>query len=180
VVKLSWKVDNADNDQLRYRIAFRREGQNLWRDALKSDEVLTKSEYEWETLALPEGKYRVRVEASDEPANPPEQIQRHALESAVLVVDNTPPQITGLGMQGRRLRARITDGVGPIARVEAAFDGKVDWHPLAAADGLFDTADEQINADVTSLIGAATGPHIVAVRAFDAAGNAVVQEIEAP
>ena len=64
VVKVSWKVDNPDNDALRYRVAFRREGQTLWRDVTKAEEVLTKSEYEWDTQSLPEGKYRVRVEAS--------------------------------------------------------------------------------------------------------------------
>jgi len=37
VVKVSWKVDNQDNDALRYRVAFKREGQNLWRDANAED-----------------------------------------------------------------------------------------------------------------------------------------------
>jgi hypothetical protein len=177
VVKVTWKVDNPDNDQLRYRVAFKREGQTQWRDALKPDEVLTKTEFDWDTLALPEGKYRVRVEASDEGANPPETVQRHALESSSVLVDNTPPVFqTHPALTGRRLRARVVDGLGPITRVEVAVDGHLDWRPLAAADGLFDTADEAIDADVGPLVPA--GSHIVAVRAFDAAGNAVVQEIE--
>ncbi len=176
VVKVSWKVDNADNDALRYRITFRREGQNAWRDALKPEEVLTKSEYEWDTLALPEGKYRVRVEASDEPANPPDQVQRHALESSSVLVDNTPPVFRTLTMAGRRLAARVVDGLGPVTRVEVAIDGRLEWRPLAAADGLFDTSDEGIDSDVSMLV--PPGSHIVAVRAFDAAGNAVIQELE--
>jgi len=176
VLKLSWRVDNPDNDPLRYRVSFRREGQNMWRDALKGDEILTKSEYEWDTLALPEGKYRVRVEASDEPSNPPDQVQRHALESPVVLVDNTPPVLNGVTITGRRLRARAIDGVGPIARVEVAVDGKPEWRPLAAADGVFDTADEAIDADVSALV--PPGSHILAVRAFDAGGNAVVHDIE--
>jgi hypothetical protein len=178
VVKLSWKVDNPDNDTLRYRVAFRREGQNLWRDATKSDEVVTKNEYEWETQALPEGKYRVRVEASDEPANPPDQVQKHALESPVVLVDNTPPAINGLTLAGRRLRGRVTDGVGPIARVEIAIDGHTDWRAIGPADGVFDSQDEGIDADVTGLV--PPGSHIIAVRAYDAAGNSVVKEIESP
>ncbi|MBX3187561.1 MAG: hypothetical protein KF819_11125 [Labilithrix sp.] len=177
VVKVTWKVDNPDSDALRYRVAFRREGQTLWRDALKADEVHTKTELEWDTAALPEGKYRVRVEASDEPANPPDQVQKHALESETVLVDNTPPRIEGLQIVGRRLRARVIDGTSAIARVEVAVDGKLEWRPIAAADGIFDTTDEGIDADVSALVPA--GSHIVVVRAFDVAGNAVTRDIEA-
>lgn len=176
VVKVTWKVDNADSDFLRYRVAFKREGQAQWRDALKSDEVFTKSELEWDTTALPEGKYRVRVEASDEQANPPDQVQKHALESEPVLVDNTPPRIDNLTLTGRRLRAQVVDGTSPIARVEVAVDGKPEWRPLAAADGIFDTPSESVDADVTVLV--PPGPHIVVVRAYDAAGNAVSRDVE--
>ena len=176
VVKVTWKVDNPDSDPLRYRIAFKREGQTQWRDALKEDEVHTKSELEWDTTALPEGKYRVRVEASDEPANPPDQVLKHALESDTVVVDNTPPRIETLTLAGRRLRVRAVDGTSPIARVEIAVDGKPEWRPLAPADGVFDTIDESIDADVSALV--PPGSHIVVVRAYDAAGNAVSRDIE--
>ncbi|MEO8874056.1 MAG: hypothetical protein ABI461_00595, partial [Polyangiaceae bacterium] len=121
VMKLSWKVENPDADALRYRVNFRREGQNIWRDALKPGEVLTKNEYEWDTLALPEGKYRVRVEASDEPANPPNDVQKHALESEPVLIDNTPPVITELTLNGRRLHVRAVDGLGPISRIEVSI-----------------------------------------------------------
>ena len=178
VVKVSWKVDNQDNDALRYRVAFKREGQNVWRDATKPDESLTKTEYEWETQALPEGKYRVRVEASDEGANPPEQTQKHALESQAVLVDNTPPIVKELAITGRRLKARIADGAGPIARVEVTIDGKLEWRPLGPADGVFDSAEESVDADVSAIV--PPGSHIVAVRAFDAAGNAVTREVETP
>lgn len=176
VMKLSWRVDNPDADTLRYRVDFRREGQNVWRDALKPGEVLTKNEYEWDTLALPEGKYRVRVEASDEPANPPNDVQKHALESQPVLVDNTPPVVTELSMNGRKLHVRAVDGLGPISRVEMSVDGKLEWRPLAPTDGLFDTADEKIDADVSSLVPA--GAHIVTVRAYDAAGNSALRETE--
>ncbi|MEO6418150.1 MAG: hypothetical protein ABIP39_01995 [Polyangiaceae bacterium] len=178
VLKLTWKVDNPDNDALRYRIGFRREGQGAWRDVLRESEVLTKSEYEWDTLALPEGKYRLRVEASDEQANAPADVQRHVLESSPVLVDNTPPTFSALGIAGRRLKARVVDGLGPITRVEVAVDGKLDWRPVGAADGVFDSADEAVDADISTLV--PTGSHIVAIRAFDAAGNAVIREIETP
>lgn len=176
VVKVTWKVDNPDNDALRYRVAFRRDGQTQWRSALKPDEVLTKTEFEWDTAALPEGPYRIRVEASDEPSNPLDQVQTHARESETFLVDNTPPRIDGLTVAGRTLRARVLDGVSPIARVEIAVDGKLEWRPLTAADGIYDSADETVNANVGAMVPA--GSHIVVVRAFDAAGNSSTRDIE--
>jgi hypothetical protein len=179
VVHLAWKVENPDNDELRYRVQFQHEGQARWVDATRPDDVLTKQELDWETAALPEGKYRLKVDASDEMANPPGAVTHNALVSAPVVVDNTPPIFKSVNMQGRRLRAEVVDGVGPIARIEVAIDGRLEWHPLAAADGILDSADEMVDSDLTPLVGPA-GPHIVAIRVFDAAGNAAVRDIEAP
>jgi hypothetical protein len=179
VVRLSWKVDNPDEDELRYRVQFRREGESRWLDATRPEDVVTKAELEWDTSALPEGKYRVRVQASDEIANPLGDATEHALESAPVLVDNTPPVFRSLTLQGRRLKAEVVDGVGPIARVEVAIDGRVEWRSVAAVDGLFDTADEAVDADLAPLL-AGPAPHIVAVRAYDGAGNSVVREVEAP
>lgn len=180
VVRLSWKVDNPDEDELRYRVQFRRDGDRRWIDATRPDDVVTKTEWEWETSALPEGKYRVRVQATNEIVNPLGDVTEHALESAPVLVDNTPPVFKTLAMQGKRVRAEVVDGLGPITRVEVAIDGRAQWRPLAAADGLFDTADESVDADLTPLLSGpdSAGPHIVAVRAFDAAGNSVVREVE--
>lgn len=175
-IRITWRVDNPDNDALRYRLAFKREGQNTWRDLLRAEDFVTKAEYDWDTQALAEGKYRVRVEAADDGANPADQAHRHAMESDPILVDNTAPQMPTLSLQGKRLRGRVTDGLGPIVRVDAALDGKAEWRPLSAADGVFDTADEGIDQDVSAWLSA--GSHIVAVRAFDAAGNFVVREVE--
>jgi hypothetical protein len=182
VMHVTWKVDNPDNDELRYRVQFRREGQTRWIDAASRDDVLTKPELDWDTAALPEGRYRVRVDASDEMANPPPAETHHALESPPVLVDNTPPVFKSLTVQGKRVRGEVVDGLGPIVRVEVAIDGRPEWRPIAAADGLFDTADESFEADLAALLppDAGPGPHVVAVRAFDAAGNAVVREVDAP
>jgi hypothetical protein len=180
VLHVVWKTDNPDSDELRFRVQFRRDGGSRWMDAVPSDQVLTKPELDWDTAALPEGKYRVRVDASDELANPPEDTKHHTLDSAPVLVDNTPPVLKVLALRGRRLFAQVIDGVGPIARVEFAVDGRLEWRPLAPLDGIFDSADESVEADVGALVGPTLGPHVIAVRAYDAAGNFVVGELEVP
>jgi len=180
VVHVTWKVDNPDDDELRYRVQFRREGEARWLDATRPDDVVTKAELDWDTAAVAEGKYRVRVDASDEIANPLDEVTHHALESAPVLVDNTPPFFKTIAMQGRRLRAEVADGLGPIVRVEVAIDGRLEWRPLNSVDGLLDTADEAIDADVAPLLPAGPGPHILSLRAYDAAGNFVVHQLQVP
>ncbi len=105
VFKITWKVDNPDNDPLRYRLFFRQEGVDARRPITRTEEVLTRSEYEWNTESVPEGNYLVEVEASDEAANPHPRVQRHAQSSAPLRVDNRPPEIAGIEVAFPRVRA---------------------------------------------------------------------------
>jgi hypothetical protein len=180
VVHVTWKVDNPDADELRYRVQFHREGDSRWLDATRPDEVLTKSELDWDTASLPEGRYRIRVDASDELSNPPGESAHFSLESPLVLVDNTPPVFKSIGMLGHRLRAEVVDGLGPITRIEATTDGRSDWRPLGPTDGILDTADESVDVDVTALLPTGPGAHLLAVRAYDAAGNFVVREVPAP
>ncbi len=178
IIKVSWKVDNPDNDELRYRVYYRTVSSGTWRTALSSDEVLTKLEFEWETAGLPEGIYRVLLEASDELANPPAFSKRHALESPSIIVDNTPPLFQKIAVEGRRVQGAVVDGVGPIARFDVSIDPKAKlWIPFFPKDGVFDERSEDFDWDLAPVVGA-KGSHLVAIRAFDAAGNSVVRTIE--
>jgi len=171
--RLSWKVDNPDNDSLRYRVWYRKEESTIWRNITKDDEPISSSDYTWNTEALAEGWYRVRVEASDEMANPIGTQLKHALDSAPFVVDNTPPSILKIALVNGKLTADVVDGVGPIVRLEVQIDGKAPWKPVTSTDGILDDAHEAVD---TAL--GITGSHVVALRAYDAAGNATTKEVE--
>lgn len=175
-VKITWRVDNPDSDPLRYRLSFQREGQTLWRDLLKVEETLSKTDYEWDTSAMPEGRYRVRVEASDEVANAPTDVQKHQLSSDPFVIDNTPPVIEELAIRGKNLVARIVDGTSAIVRVEMSVDGKTDFRPVSAQDGIFDSPKESVLFDLASIV--PKGSHLITLRAIDAAGNITLREVE--
>jgi hypothetical protein len=176
-IKVSWRVENMDQDELRYRVFYRLEGQTQWRNALKPNEKLTRSDYEWDTSSLPEGTYRLLVEASDELANPPDRALKHSLQSGTVLVDNTPPVFKSLAMQGRRLTGEVVDGLGPIARIDVSIAGSDEWRPIFPKDGVFDQPAETFDANLASLIPA--GNHLLAVRAYDSAGNMVSRDIEA-
>ncbi len=176
-ISLKWEVDNPDKDDLRYRVSYRLEGQTEWREATKPAEILTSSSLEWDTTALPEGNYRVRVEASDELVNPPDRVLKHSLESQTILVDNTPPVFKSIALNGRKLTGTVTDGLGPISRIEVAMAGTDDWRPIFPKDLVFDDATEDFDTDISTIV--PPGSHLLAVRAFDSAGNSVVKELEA-
>jgi hypothetical protein len=176
-VKVSWKVDNPDQDELRYRLFYRLDSETTWRPMLKPSEKLTSTDYSWDTSTLPEGTYRIMVEATDELANPPDKVTKHSLVSGVVLVDNTPPVFKALDVRGRKLTGEVVDGVGPIARIEVSIAGSDEWRPLSPKDGVFDEPSEQLDADISALVPA--GSHILAVRAWDSAGNMVSRNVEA-
>jgi hypothetical protein len=118
------------------------------------------------------------VEATDELANPPDHVTRHSLESGTILVDNTPPVFTKAPtMNGRKLSGTVADGVGPIARIEVSIAGTDEWRPIFPTDGIFDEATESFDASVAALV--PPGSHILAVRAYDTAGNMVSRDVEA-
>jgi hypothetical protein len=172
-VKLTWKTDNPDGDSLRYRLWYRREESPTWRPITKEDEPISATDFAWQTEALAEGWYRVRLEASDEMSNPYGQALKHALDSAPFVVDNTPPVIAPLALNQGKLQGTVTDGVGPIVRLEVQIDGKGPWRPITSADGILDEATEKVDVAL-----GLSGSHVIALRAFDQAGNQVTKEIE--
>ncbi len=177
-IKLSWDVDNPDEDDLRFRVSYRRKSDTTWFDALSPGEVLTSKSWDWETEDLPEGEYFVRVEASDEPSNSPSRVLKHQLTSDLVLVDNTAPQISGLAVRGRTLVGKASDGIGPVRRLEVRIAGEPEWIPVDPKDGVFDQNSETFEIDLTSFIPPAGA--LLTVRAFDTAGNFEVEHVRVP
>ncbi len=167
-LRVQWKVDNPDRDTIRYRLRFRRDGEETWRPVLRNQEYTTETRHDWALDGLPEGWYRVEVEASDEASNPDDGVTRDRRAADPLLVDVTPPTVT-VRVNGERVEGEATDGVSAILRAEVSLDGG-DWRPLRAVDGVFDERVERFTGALPSG-GATAGDHLVAVRAFDEANN---------
>jgi hypothetical protein len=166
IMKLHWKVDNTDGDDLVYRLSFREENDAVWRP-LGGPEPVTRTDLDWNTEGLPDGSYLVRVVASDERSEPRERALDSALESAPILVDNRKPVVDGLVAKHPFVSGRAHDDQSPLTSLEFAVDGG-EWQLLSPADGI---CDDLVEAFTVKLPVLAPGPHAVTVRAWDSADN---------
>ena len=166
VLKLRWKVENPDGDELTYRLAFREENEAVWRP-LGGPDPLTKTEFDWNTEGLPDGNYVVRVTASDERSEPRDRALETSFTSSPILVDNRKPEVVGLVAKLPYVSGRARDDQSPLSAMEYAVDGG-DWQLLAPNDGI---ADDVVEAFTIKLPPLAPGPHAVTVRVWDSADN---------
>ncbi|HWB15542.1 MAG TPA: WD40 repeat domain-containing protein [Vicinamibacterales bacterium] len=163
---ITWKADDEDDDQLVYSLDYRREGEQTWRP-LKAD--LTDSIFVWDTTAVADGRYIVRVRASDSPSNAADRALAGERESDLIDVDNTPPTMTttiARETSGAKLTIQVHDARSPIQKVEYSIGGGA-WRLLYPADGLADSPDETYAVTLPN----DTDASRVVIRATDALQN---------
>jgi hypothetical protein len=168
---LQWDAQDPDGDDLRYRVLVRRVGTDAWR-VLARD--LTGTVFTWDTSQLADGRYYVRVVASDGRANPADVALEGEREQGPITVDNTPPIIHLTAPADRKqLRFTVTDAVSPLARVDVLLpDGS--WRPVFPEDGVMDGLEERFAIPREEL-----GEGVVVLRATDAQANLTTLEVPA-
>jgi len=173
---LTWKGQDPNGDSLRYDVEGRLDDASTWFPIRKE---IDEAYLSFDTTALPDGRYRFRVTATDKPSNPEGQALTTMEESAVVVVDNTPPvvKIESRKVEGSDLvlRVRAQDALSPIAKAEGALNADR-WRVLTTEDGVPDGLTETFTFRVPK----PAGPSVVSVRVVDAAGNVAAVAAEYP
>lgn len=172
--QLAWDVENPDGDDLRYRLFFRAEGQSLERPITREDTIHRTNRYAWEIAGIPDGYYRVIVEASDELANSPDRTLKRRTESAPLLVDHHAPEIVELRTESGKVIGKAIDSFSDLSKIELAIDGQP-YRLYDPLDGIIDSPEEEFAIELKDLQG---GTYLISVRVTDAAGNSAVREIE--
>jgi sugar lactone lactonase YvrE len=167
---IAWKAEDADGDRLSYTLSYRQEGDSAWHE-LKSG--LNDAIFVWDTTAVADGRYVIRVVASDDPSNTPDRTLTGDRESDPIDVDNTPPVVTTeITRQptGLRLIVRVHDAHSPIQKVEYSTGGAA-WKLIYPVDGLADSPDERYEIPLANESDAAR----ILIRATDAMQNVASQ-----
>lgn len=172
LLKVNWEVENTDSDPLVYRVYLRTEMGLAWQ-LISGHDPLTKAELAWDTEAVAEGYYRLKVVASDERGNGPGTTLRGERISQRILVDNRKPKISGLNLRFPYVTGMAVDGLSAIQRVEYRLDARR-WRLLDPRDLVYDSPAEAFQFRLPSRL---KGAHTVSIRATDSAGNTGAKQI---
>lgn len=163
-----WQADDPDGDRLRFNLFLGVEGADAW--TLLAEEVESTA-YTWDTTSMPDGDYVLRVVASDGIDNAADESAVGERRSAPFLVDLSPPELGRFEVKVKDgslvVSGSVEDARSPIVSVDIALDYG-DWKTASALDGLMDSRSEAYRGVLETTAG---GPHVVAVRAVDRAGN---------
>lgn len=166
---ISWEAKDPNEDDLRYSVSYKMEGSSEW---ILDEDELADTQYTIDAASLPDGIYRVKVVASDEPGNPENRALRHQLISKPFVIANSLPTFewSTPQIQGRDVSAslKVSTTVSPLYKVEFSVSSGSSWKVAFPEDGITDQQSEDYEINLKDL---PQGEHLLFVRAVDLVGN---------
>ncbi len=164
-----WQAEDRNSDTLEYAIYYRALNEQTFR--LLKDK-LRDNFYTIDGATLADGRYIIKVVASDAPDNPPGQKLTGERLSEPIDIDNTPPVVKAMGqpqLKGDSVRVVFSadDATGKVKKADASLDGAA-WVPVFPDDGIADSGHEVYSVDFSGL---APGEHTISLRTFDTSGN---------
>ena len=164
-----WHAEDRNGDTLEYAIYYRPLNESTFR--LLRDK-LRDNFYTIDGATLADGRYIIKIIASDAPDNPLGQALTGERLSEPVDIDNTPPVLHAIaapqsGGGGNRVVFEVDDATGKVKRGDFSLDG-APWMPLFPDDGIADSGHERYSVNLPAL---APGEHTVSLRAFDGSGN---------
>lgn len=163
-----WTAHDDNEDELQYAVYFRGENEKEWK--LLKDKLDQKF-YSFDTTALADGAYYLKIVAADAPSNPPAAALTAERESERFEVDNTPPVVEDLRVGpasgkmsgGHPVSFTARDAASAIDRAQYSLDGG-EWILVAPSNGISDAPVEHYDFGIPAL---STGEHTLAVRVYD-------------
>ena len=164
-----WQAEDRNSDTLEYAIYYRALNEQTFR--LLKDH-LRENFYTIDGAALADGRYVIKVVASDAPDNPPGQKLTGERLSEPVDIDNTPPVVKAVGQpqlnrDSVRIAFSVDDATGKVKKADASLDGAT-WIPVFPDDGIADSGHETYTVEFSGL---GPGEHTISLRAFDSSGN---------
>jgi hypothetical protein len=164
-----WQAEDRNSDTLEYAIYYRALNEQTFR--LLKDK-LRDNFYTIDGATLADGRYVIKVVASDAPDNPPGQKLTGERLSEPVDIDNTPPVVKVMGepqitRDAVRVGFSVDDATGKVKKADASLDGGA-WVPVFPDDGIADSGHEVYTVEFGQL---GPGEHSISLRTFDSSGN---------
>ena len=175
-VTVRWAAHDDNGDDLMFAVWYRGMGERNWR--LLKDTISEKF-LSFDSALLPDGRYEVRVVASDAPVHTDAETLTGERVSGEFVVDTTPPVpgvLTATLVPGvaAKIHATFTakDATSPIGHAEYSVDAGP-WQYLEPVGRVSDSLEERYDFVAAVPVLNATDQvtdareHVIAVRVYD-------------
>lgn len=143
-----WRSVDGNDDDLIYKIQLARLGDGNW---ITLADHLEYTYHSFNTKGFPDGFYRLRVTASDEPSNPHTEAKSGEAVSNVFPIDNTPPVIVleDFNRDGDTVTLKLTasDSTSLIRRANFRLNGN-DLDSIHPDDGILDEKQESFTLEL--------------------------------
>ncbi len=157
---VEWIFNDPNYDGVQFSVYFQRQGNEHWREMATEYQS---NVYSWDTRFMADGKYRVKVIASDSPVNPEHRALTGEKISDPFIIDNTAPVVKDVNRTDSAIFFTVQDEWHHIKSVHYSIDAK-DWKEIYPKDGIVDSKIELFELR-------AERQHQVAIRAKDAIDN---------
>jgi hypothetical protein len=170
---MTWEASDPNSDALRYDLYYRVDGDSDWKPLVRG---VKDGYFAWDSTRMPDGRYRIKVRASDASSNPPGGEKTGEEISLPFVVDNMPPRIEASAKKedkGVGIDVRVSDSASPLRSLEYSLDA-APWILAIPADGIADSASEQYRIPLDKL---PAGNHSLLLKATDTEGNVGTEKV---
>lgn len=172
--KISWKVEDANEDTLQYTLYYKAVEETNWKRVKKE---LSKPNYEWDITSVADGRYTLKVVATDKLSNPVGWAKSAEKVSQPFDIDNTQPavgaiQVTANGDGSYKIACEAMDAMSPLKKAVYKIDDDEHWKVIFPEDGIFDSKQEQLLLETGEL---EEGAHTIIIQVTDRAQNMAVR-----
>ena len=166
----SWKVEDENSDTLQFNVYYKGIDETNWK-LLKKE--LNESSYALDTTSMSDGRYVVKVNATDKLSNPPNFAKSTEKISDPFDIDNSQPTVTDITAtanddQTYQITCTVEDLASYIQKAVYKIDSDEHWQVIFPDDGIFDSKRETLLLHTNSL---PAGEHTITIRVTDAAVN---------
>jgi len=176
VFKISYSAKDDNSDKLIYKIDFRKLGRSKW---IKVKDEIEEETFEWDSKTVEDGRYEIRVTASDERSNTAATKLTASRISDPVIVDNTGPVIKDRSIEKNAgtvtIKLRVVDRFSAIGKLEYTIDSNAQWKGTLPDDFVYDTTDESFTIVIEDL---KPGEHIIALKVSDQLGNTTYESFD--
>lgn len=182
-VRITYRANDDNVDDLIYKIDFRKIGRSNWIELIDDQETTT---FEWDGKTVEDGKYEIRITASDERSNTSLTKLTGTRVSEPIIIDNTGPVVKKLSeinklennQPFRVFVFEIADELSAIEKLEYTIDSNENWISSIPDDLIYDTTLENFTIAIDSEKYLSKGDHVLTIKVSDSVGNVQYKTFE--